>query len=156
MVWAKAIATTRPAAGVGNYSAKCRGESRSLGGGGVRVRKSGGPRSRAGHQVSGGKEQPAESPPLICHGRVRRSPKCGVGVWRTWGWGPEGRRLKWGLRGGRGPTHPATPLGPASGRPSPPGCPPRPGASPAPAGAGAGAAASAPPPGLSRSETRVS
>lgn len=75
------------------------------------------------------------------------------------GWedlGTAGGRLRWGLRGGRGPARPTLPPGPASGRPSPPGCPPRPGASPAPAGAGARAAASTPQPGLSRRETRVS
>lgn len=62
----------------------------------------------------------------------------GMGVGRTWGWGPEGRRLRWGLRGGRGPACLATLPGLPLGRRSPPGCPPRPGASPAPAGAGAG------------------
>lgn len=145
------MATTRPAAGVGNYSAKRCGEGGNQGPGGSRVEEDGGPRSGTGVC---GKEQPAESPPLICHGRVRRSPKCGG--WEDLGLGTSTQETRWGLRVGRGPTRPATPLGPASGRPSPPGCPPHPGASPAPAGAGAGAAASAPPPGLSRSETRVS
>lgn len=84
-------------------------------------------------------------------GGVRR-----MGVGRIWNWGPTGRRLRWGLRGGRGPARPAMPPGPASGRPSPPRCPPHPVASPAPEGAGAKASASAPPPGLSRSKTRVS
>lgn len=67
-----------------------------------------------------------------------------MGVGRIWNWGPTGRRLRWGLGGGRGPARPAMPPSPASGRP-PPGCPPHPVASPAPEGAGAKASASAPP-----------
>lgn len=80
----------------------------------------------------------------------------GDGGWEDLELGTNRQEVEVGPGGGRGPARPAMPPSPASGRPSLPGAPPHPVASPAPEGAGAKAPASAPPPGLSRSETRVS
>lgn len=150
-VWEEAMVATRPAEGEGGYSAKD-GGSRCRG---SRVREDGGTRSWRGSQEG---LQGSDGETVSTELAGPRSDGVGgrMGVGRIWNWGPTGRRLRWGLGGGRGPARPAMPPSPASGRPSPPACPPHPVASPAPEGAGAKASASAPPPGLSRSETRVS
>lgn len=135
-----------------------RERSGDQGAGGSRLKEDAGPRSWAGPGwVGKSSRQSRDGKPVTTE---LAGPEVGVRVGvedgKTWGRGTAGRRLRWGLGGGRGLFRPALPPPLPPGRPSPPGCPPHPGASPAPAGAGAGAAASEPPPGLSRSETRVS